>query len=271
MKISFTTLACPEWSWEKVLTEASRLGYDGIELRIVDGEMNLPKAKPFLPENINKTLQTIKQSGLEICCIDTSCAFHDANRFDAVIEEGKASIDLAAAVNARYIRVFGDAIPDPTKESETIEQVAKGLDILGSYAEGRGIQVLIEAHGDFSVSDRLLALLEQTRSKAVGVLWDVDNTYRTGGENMRDTFNKLRDYIKHTHFKDSLGTGKEVNIALPGEGDLPMEEALRSLKSAGYNGWISFEWEKKWHPTIEEPEVALPCFISHIKELIGNL
>jgi sugar phosphate isomerase/epimerase len=268
MKISFTTLACPDWNWEKVLAEASRLGYDGIELRIVDGEMNLSRAKPFLPENMNQTLQNIKQNRLEICCIDTSCSFHDISRFNTMIEEGKASIDLAAALNSPYIRVFGDAIPDPTKEDETIELVAKGLNILGQYAEDKAVQVLLEVHSDFSVSDRVLAVLERTQSKAIGVLWDINNPYKYAGESMQETYNKLGDYIKHTHIKDSLGMGKNERLVLPGEGDVPIKECVEILKSVGYDGWLSFEWEKKWHPAIEEPEVALPCYISYIKKLI---
>jgi len=27
-----------------------------------------------------------------------------------------------------------------------------------------------------------------------------------------------------------------------------------------YGGFYNFEWEKRWHPEIEEPEVAFPQF-----------
>ncbi len=30
------------------------------------------------------------------------------------------------------------------------------------------------------------------------------------------------------------------------------------MNCEGYEGWITVEWEKRWHPEIEEPEVALP-------------
>jgi fatty-acyl-CoA synthase len=33
---------------------------------------------------------------------------------------------------------------------------------------------------------------------------------------------------------------------------------LERLAAGGYPHWISVEWEKRWHPEIEEPEVALP-------------
>lgn len=39
MKLSFSTLGCPEWSFDKVLDEAERLGFQGIEIRGVNGVM----------------------------------------------------------------------------------------------------------------------------------------------------------------------------------------------------------------------------------------
>jgi len=35
-------------------------------------------------------------------------------------------------------------------------------------------------------------------------------------------------------------------------------QMLALLAEAGYQGFISVEWEKRWHPEIEEPEIALP-------------
>jgi hypothetical protein len=35
---------------------------------------------------------------------------------------------------------------------------------------------------------------------------------------------------------------------------------LGLLAAGGYRGWVSVEWEKRWHPEIEAPEVALPQY-----------
>jgi hypothetical protein len=42
---------------------------------------------------------------------------------------------------------------------------------------------------------------------------------------------------------------------------VPIVEVLRLLASGRYDGWIAFEWKKRRHPEIEEPEVALPDFV----------
>jgi sugar phosphate isomerase/epimerase len=47
-------------------------------------------------------------------------------------------------------------------------------------------------------------------------------------------------------------------LVLLGEGEVPVQEMVALLAHGGYQGWVSVEWEKRWHPEIEEPEVALP-------------
>jgi hypothetical protein len=47
---------------------------------------------------------------------------------------------------------------------------------------------------------------------------------------------------------------------LTGEGEVPVQTQVQVLAKAGYKGYYGFEWEKKWHPEIEEPEVAFPHF-----------
>jgi hypothetical protein len=50
----------------------------------------------------------------------------------------------------------------------------------------------------------------------------------------------------------------DSSIRLTGAGEVPVREMLGLLAAGGYPHWISVEWEKRWHPEIEDPEVALP-------------
>ena len=47
MKLSFSTLACPEWTMPDIIAFAFSAGYDGIELRFVEGEDSLWKLPVF--------------------------------------------------------------------------------------------------------------------------------------------------------------------------------------------------------------------------------
>jgi sugar phosphate isomerase/epimerase len=55
-----------------------------------------------------------------------------------------------------------------------------------------------------------------------------------------------------------------------GDGELPIAKLYAALKSIGYDGWFTLEWEKRWHPEIEEPEVAIPAFAKFIRALTAN-
>jgi sugar phosphate isomerase/epimerase len=73
-------------------------------------------------------------------------------------------------------------------------------------------------------------------------------------------YDKLKNYIHHTHIKDlKMIDGKE-HYTLLGKGESPIFEAIDILAKNNYKGYYSFEWEKMWHPEIEEPETALADF-----------
>jgi hypothetical protein len=43
-----------------------------------------------------------------------------------------------------------------------------------------------------------------------------------------------------------------------------------SCAGFSYPHWISVEWEKRWHPEIEEPEVALPQHLNLLTEWLES-
>jgi sugar phosphate isomerase/epimerase len=265
MKLSFSTLACPGWGWGRIVDEALRLGYDAIEIRGIENELYLPRCRPFLPEQLEGTRAQLSESGLAICVLDTSCAFHDAGRYEGAIEEGIATIDLAQQLNVPYIRVFGDLIPDGLSSEDVIDRVASGLQSLGSYAEGKEVSVLLETHGDFVQMDYVQAALDRTTSPTVGVVWDVLEVYKHCREPLRQTYASLGKYVRHIHVKDGKMGDVGQPYCLMGEGNLPLNDLLELLRENRYDGCLSLEWEKRWVPELAEPETALPQFIEYMK------
>jgi fatty-acyl-CoA synthase len=58
---------------------------------------------------------------------------------------------------------------------------------------------------------------------------------------------------------------------LLGQGEVPVREMLELLSGDGYEGWISVEWEKRWHREIEAPEVALPQHLTVLSTWLAEL
>ena len=71
--------------------------------------------------------------------------------------------------------------------------------------------------------------------------------------------------------RDARPMGKEHwTPVLAGRGLVPFGEVAAALKRLGYEGFVSFEWEKYWHPEIEEPEVSLPDFAGAMRGALGG-
>jgi predicted xylose isomerase-like sugar epimerase len=57
--------------------------------------------------------------------------------------------------------------------------------------------------------------------------------------------------------KDSVAAGPGRRYVLTGTGEVPVRQQIEALAKIGYRGFYSFEWEKRWHPEIKEPEIAI--------------
>jgi sugar phosphate isomerase/epimerase len=100
----------------------------------------------------------------------------------------------------------------------------------------------------------------------VGIVWDIVNMWSVTREPVVDVYQKLKQYIHHTHIKDLKEIDGKERYVLLGKGETPIFEAIDILAKNNYKGYFSFEWEKLWHPEIEEPEIALADYPRAMKE-----
>ncbi|HEY9062462.1 MAG TPA: sugar phosphate isomerase/epimerase family protein [Pseudobacteroides sp.] len=267
MKISFSTLGCPEWSWDEMVSTAKDLGFDGVEVRGIENELYAPKAKIFSEANIEATKVRLKSLNLEIPCLTSSCYLFDKNDNGFYVKEGKDYIDLAAQLGVRYVRVLGDKDPKPGSDIDfdfTIENLKK----LVEYAEGKGVTVILETNGIFADSSLVQKAVEMVASNNVGILWDIHHPFRYMNEPVDVTYEKLKKYIMFVHLKDSVIISGETKYKMMGHGDIPVNKALMLLKENNYDGFVSLEWVKRWCPDLEEPGIVFSHFANYIKGLI---
>jgi glucosamine-6-phosphate deaminase len=259
MKLSFSTLGCPSWTLARVLETAGREGYDGVELRFIEDDDALWERPELVGAGLVETLARLRDAGLGISCVDTRSFFHhidEAARARAR-DEAARSLELAARLGARGIRVFGDRVQPGADLETTSGWIAESLAALWQEARHAGVEVWIETHGDFARARDTVALLERAGASGPAVVWDPANAFERG-EEPEEGLRVLEGRIGHVHLKDIKRPHQPV---LVGQGDFPAARALSLLRAEGYDGWVSFEWEKKWHPDIEEPEIALPHFL----------
>ena len=120
MKISFSTLGCPDFDWPDIYSMAKDFGFQGIELRGLGDDIFSVNAKPFRPESLDKTIAQLKKMRLEIPCLSTGSALKDSDKKEETQKEIREYIDLAAKLHTPYIRILGDLIsPNPVERWTT--------------------------------------------------------------------------------------------------------------------------------------------------------
>lgn len=265
MKISFSTLACPDWDFRTIVEKGKEYGYDGIEIRGILKEIDLAKV-PELNEDFENTKKLLDKYNLEISCISASSTFTnpDPDEREKNIQMAISHIDIAKRFNCNVVRVFVGRLPKDVEFEKVVEYASESIKKVVQYAEKIGVKVGIETHDDWCKGEKINLIFERIKSDYFGCVWDVYNSL-VEGEKLQDTFKFIKNKIIHLHIKDG---DMEKSYKLLGEGKLPIREILDLLKSVNYEGYLSFEYEKRWHPELLPPEISLPHYVKVIKNLL---
>lgn len=262
MRLAFTTLAFPELPFERVVEDGARYGYEGIELRIVDGEL----VSPTMSRGVrDATRRAIAGSGLELCCVDTS--FEIANPEDD-LDEGLGCVELAAELGAPMIRLFAGA-PEGEDPQVTVGRTTERLATLDERGRALGVTIAVETHDSFARGDVLARVLAPA-PPGVGVIWDTLNPI-VSGEPPERTFAAVADRLMHVHIKDGAVPPDLEENRLLGRGTVPVGAIVGMLADHGYDGWLSVEWEKRWQPAIADAHVALPWYADRLRAMLDDL
>ena len=263
-RIAFSTLAFPHATLASAASLGRSWGYSGIELRLIDGELIDPSMPAADRIGVKRT---VAAAGLPVVAVDSSIRLTD----EEAGPELARFLELASDWEAPLVRVFGGALAvAQTVRQEQLRAAARVLESCAPLAERLGVAIGVETHDAFSASSvvaELLALVDPAAvdSGAVGAVWDSHHPHRMG-ERPAEVFANLSPHILLAQVKDARRTvalgdsrqGDSWQLVLLGAGEVPVAEMLGLLVAGGYPHWISVEWEKRWHPEIEEPEIALP-------------
>ncbi|GHM99158.1 sugar phosphate isomerase [Cytophagales bacterium WSM2-2] len=266
--LSFSTLGCPDWTFKQIADFAARQYYQGLEIRGIKRQLDLTQCPEFSKTNIPSTLQLMRDNNLKFADLGSSATLHFSEPVERKknIDEGKKFIDLAHELSCPNVRVFPNLFPKDQEKKATIDLIVKGLLELGEFAKGSDVNVLIESHGDLlSIAD-LEEVMKAATHPNVGMIWDVTNMWIKTHESPKAAYERLKTYIRHTHIKDAKMVGEKIVYTRLGQGKVPIFEAIDILLKDGYKGYYSFEWEKLWHPELEEPALAIAEYARVMKK-----
>lgn len=294
MKIAGHTLGTPGMSVVEALHLFHKAGIQAAEIIWTN---DYPAA---IPEQDNAAItarvkQAAAELGMELAGLTPYMS--DFNSLDPQVrardyQRMLACIHTAAELQARHIRVYaGSYQPGEAQREEKWAWLVDSLQRLGEKAQAAGVLLCVENHfNTMTVSAaETAALMQAVDSPAVRILYDQANLAFTYNEPYQQAIPLQQPWIAHVHVKDLVfvdpnrpftadavarvkAEDRAVRSRVVGEGVLDWPAILASLKAAGYHGYLSLEYEYRWHPQdLPEPAEGFRRSADTLKQMLSDL
>ena len=249
MKLAFSTLGCSGLPLADVVALALETGWTGVELRAAADE----------PVHIGLSAAERVQvraalDGVTALCVASYVKVAAEGDDDACVADALAHAQLAADLGIPAVRVFpgapapgtgqlspGAAEPGPDADDRAVRRLAAIAPQLPD-----GVQIWLETHDSHPRGVDVARILQRVGDERVRAIWDVLHPWRHD-EPLTVTAAALHPYLAHVQVKDALSGTERTPLPL-GAGTVPLRDALDLLARQAYQGWLSLEWERKWHP-----------------------
>lgn len=260
MRYAFMSFSLPEADLQTLVKAAADYGYDGIEPRIDGGHKHGIETSNSAAER-QRIKGVFDDAGVAVACIAAGCTFADASQAAEQQQKARAAIDLAADLGSDRVRVFGGKLPDGVSREEATVALTDSLTALAPYAADHGVIIALETHDAWTAPEHVAEVMRRVDNPAIGVNWDLMHPPRTGNSTMEDSYQVLRQWIRHVHMHDATSDPSKLDFKPMGEGEFDHRIVLRLLQEDDYTGYLSGEWIG-WEPG----EVHLPREIKVLRE-----
>jgi len=220
---------------ELVFREASRMGYDGVELVIKD-------PSSF---DVNKVERLSEEFGLSVAAVGTvptymiyglSLSSPEKRIREKAIERIKEYLEIGHRLNSPII--IGSVKGKPEDRRRGMENLKSSLRVCAEYAEKIEARILIEPLNRYESTivntlREAVNLRNELGSESIGVMAD---TFHMNIEerSLYDSIVEADGYLGHMHIADN-------NRLAPGEGHLDFNQVMAALDKIGYRSFLSAE------------------------------
>ena len=269
MKISVSSYSFNQYLKDGRMTQlsavkkAAEMGFEGIEFTDLAPCQTPTKLQKL--EYARLIREEAEKCGISIVayCIGADLYHESDEENAAAVSAACDSVDIAVELGAPLMRhdvtgktKFGDKIVSFDHQLPTIAENARKIT---EYAASKGVKTCTENHGFVSQdSERVERLYNAVDHENFGLLVDIGN-FACVDEDSVAAVSRVAPYAIHVHAKDFYITkfGEESSLSggfqsrgcntlfgsVIGEGDIPTEQCLAVLKKAGYDGFVSIEYE----------------------------
>lgn len=291
MKIAGHTMGTPEYTVTEAIKLFHDIGIDGAEIVVQDG-YHSGISTACTKEELDEIKQCAEENNIEICCLTPyNSYFNDLNDElrNAEIEGLSKVIDACAYLGAHYIRIYGGNLVagDNDRLPERRARLVEAMRLLGDKAAEKDVTLVIENHfNTMCVSAAESAsMIKEINHPNVRILYDQANLSFTEKEGYEEAIAIQQQYVAYMHVKDLVfkegvaftsdevshpeESKRNVYTRIVGEGVIAWPEILKLVKQHGYDGWLSMEYERRWHPDdIPDASIGMKKGADYIKSIM---
>ena len=261
-------------SYNDLCDKAKEMGYDGIEFVDLHGD-DIPAIAKAIRAHCAKI-------GLEVTAYTVGADFLKDD-LQAEIARVKGCVDITELLGAKVMRhdaCWGFKTPKSHQTyRDAIAVIAPAIREVTEYAAKKGIRTCTENHGFFiQEAYRLEELIRAVDHPNYGWLIDIGN-FACADEDSVHAVAIAAPYAFHVHAKDFLiksgrmidpgegwfksRGGNYLRGTVIGHGEIQIPQCVALLKAAGYDGYLSVEFEGMEH-NLE----ALKMAIAYLKRFV---
>ncbi|TQE20087.1 sugar phosphate isomerase/epimerase family protein [Streptomyces ipomoeae] len=266
MKLAFSTLGVPGLPIADVVRLAVAHGYHGVELRAHPEEPVHPGIDAAERADVAAEFKAV---GVEILGLAGYARVAAPGDDGPVLEEIRQLLDLARDLGAPFVRVFPGGDPAGGQSADEADAVAaRRLGVAAEDAADRGVRILLETHDSHRTGADAIRVLGLVGHRNVGSLWDVMHTW-LGGEQPSESSAALAPFLGYVQVKDIASADDTTPLPL-GAGVLPLAECVELLSRKGWDGWLCWEYEKRWYENAAPLEGLLGAGREHLGRLLND-
>ncbi len=250
MKPAFSTVACPQWTFPRLFDHLERWGFMGCELRTFGYGSTQFACDPAMSDAA-KVRHGFEKTGVAIASLGTSLRYdqkfsppvlasvlHDVDRS---VRETKSLVDLAVQLECPLLRVFAFELPGGEQRKTGLARVVDRLKKAADHCRNSGVRLMLENGGSFSTATDLAEILDAVDNPMLAACYSAPVAMSVG-EDPAAGINVLGDRCVCVKIKDM----KHSQPCALGEGELRCRETVNALSRAGFEGWVTYEFDRAW-------------------------
>lgn len=247
------------------------MGYDGVEIRGIQGQLDLASA-PELARDPEGVQALLREHKVELACIAASAVL--SSRSPRERAEAKASItahiELAKRLGCPAVRIMAGETERGESHQSGLARVVEGLASLAPAAGRHDVTLLVENSGDFASSADMWHLIDAVNHPSVRCCWNQCHGM-TLGERPTVSIPRLGLKLGMVRVCDATfdASGALLDYRAPGEGQAEIGRAVELLRGVLYRRYLMVEWPKLWVPSLPAPEQWLPSAAQFLKSRLA--